>query len=174
MSHSLTETDTFDSPITVPDEDDTASAASVVDPLQALADRTKFLHTKAAYTLAGTALADGDRVTFTDLALSGGAGFVLSDTNRKIRVPSTGWYRITISDIPDSVFDGPPGTNNQGFRVNVDGAEPSPTIRLRVRYACTVGLVHITDATKLISLNRKSASGTDSVTGGLFMIEKVG
>jgi len=174
MSHSVTETDTFDSPVTVPDEDDTASAASVEDPFQALANRTKFLNTKAAYTLSGSALANGDPVTFADLGLAGGAGFVLSDSDTKIQVPSTGWYKVTISNIPDAAYSAAPGDDNNGFRVKVDGSEPSPTIRSRVKFGTVVGLLHITDATKLITLIHVRVSSTVNITGGVLMLEKVG
>lgn len=45
MPHNLTETSTFDAPITVPDDGDDDVAASVNDPFQKLANRTKYLNT---------------------------------------------------------------------------------------------------------------------------------
>lgn len=57
MAHNLTETATFDANITVPDSGDARTAASVVTPLQALADRTQFLN--ARVTMPGALLWNG-------------------------------------------------------------------------------------------------------------------
>lgn len=69
MAHALTETTTFTSSVTVPDDGDTENAASVEVPFQALANRTKNLDTRLGERGISSTLNDGTdaRVALFDI-----------------------------------------------------------------------------------------------------------
>jgi hypothetical protein len=98
MAYILTETDDFDADITVPEGSDTASAEVLAAAFQKLANRSKYLRSRAGYVgfwqMDASSLADGSKVTLT--TISSNDGFTLSDSLRRITFPVDGWYQADV------------------------------------------------------------------------------
>ena len=168
MSYILDETADFDADITVPEGDDVASAEVLAAAFQKLANRSRMLYTRGAFTPSGSGLADTDRATLAAVSVPDNSGFTLSDTNRKVEVPSAGWYKVTVNvDATISLASG------HFLKLMVNGSEPTPHVRVYDKFSTGFGLVHITDpATQLLWLQVDSGSAVD-ITSGTLLIEKV-
>jgi hypothetical protein len=98
MSKVLTETSTFPSTVTVPEDGDSRNAASVETPFQALANRTRKLNDRldvieqaASFDISGAAIALGSKATLTELQDPKSAYSVSSN---RVVLPAVGKYAI--------------------------------------------------------------------------------
>jgi hypothetical protein len=95
MSANLTDVSAFTSPVVVPVDGDTESAASVIAGFQPLADRTRYLKDRLDLARYGRAAVSGSPTpgVKATLALSAASGVTL--VANQLVVPQTGLYLIT-------------------------------------------------------------------------------
>jgi hypothetical protein len=149
MSHALTPVDAFTSPVTVPDDGDPKSAASVELPFQALADRVEFLRNRSWEAVAGRRI-----VTLAPFVAS--AGWSFNDSSVGPR------YGLLQTDVASArrLFFSLPNINarlvalrayvhGNGSTIGAHGALPAtlPVLRLRTFDVDTDTLTSVASAT---------------------------
>ena len=123
MAHTLTDADTYSATVTVPDDGDTLSAASVETGFQNLADRTNFL---ANRNVAAGGVPSASRIYIPTVVFGQGGTPKWKSSNK-------GWYLLQESTVSSTsiAFDVPhlPGAKFSEIRADVSGAPTGYTPR---------------------------------------------
>lgn len=185
MTVNITDVDAFTDPVVAPDDTDPATGASVQQPVQALANRTRNLKNRlddqdalagdlATFTIEASALANDGELTITEVLDPSDSFSVASD---EITVPSAGWYRFDLSGRISSTD----ATDNLDFTLSLELAGTGTVYAPRARRCTTSdvsvpfsisGLVEVTDVAHTFTVTNKSGIAV-SVSGGVMCLQRI-
>jgi hypothetical protein len=176
----ITEADTFDANVSVPNDGESVNQASLLLFAQGGANRARYLKNRVGHgcvaTITGTAKANGVKFVFDSFFVNVG-GYVLGDSNTTIQVPEAGLYLVslsaiaTLSDATNPSTYGasilPEGWEGQGTRF-------SASTGVGIGISITVQEEIATPASEKISLEAVCSAGNVALGLAVLSISRIG